>query len=72
MSIYSSDERKSHLAGPRRWDRRRQSAVVRTDLGLRSLPDFQLFELKPRSGSLVTGFGQAYKLSGERFETISP
>jgi putative heme iron utilization protein len=39
---------------------------------LKSLPDFQLFQLRPQSGSLVTGFGQAYTLSGERFDTIIP
>ena len=37
---------------------------------LRSLPDFQLFKLQPLSGSLVLGFGQAYELSGERFESL--
>lgn len=39
---------------------------------LKSLPDFQLFKLQPQSGSLVTGFAQAYTLSGERFEIITP
>jgi putative heme iron utilization protein len=38
---------------------------------LKSLPDFQLFKLQPQSGSLVIGFGQAYALSGDRFETIT-
>lgn len=38
---------------------------------LKSLPDFQLFKLQPQSGSLVTGFAQAYALSGERFEIIT-
>jgi len=39
---------------------------------LKSLPDFQLFKLQPQSGSLVIGFGQAYRLSGDRFDTIAP
>lgn len=39
---------------------------------LKSLPDFQLFKLQPQSGSLVVGFAQAYTLSGDRFEIISP
>lgn len=39
---------------------------------LKSLPDFQLFHLQPQSGSLVIGFAQAYALSGERFEIITP
>jgi putative heme iron utilization protein len=38
---------------------------------LKSLPDFQLFKLQPRSGSLVLGFGQAYELGGDRFEIIT-
>jgi putative heme iron utilization protein len=37
---------------------------------LRSLPDFQLFKLQPLSGSLVLGFGQAYELDGDRFESL--
>ena len=39
---------------------------------LRSLPDFQLCQLQPYAGSLVIGFGQAYTLSDERFEIITP
>ena len=39
---------------------------------LKSLPDFQLFKLQPQAGSLVIGFAQAYTLSGERFEIITP
>jgi putative heme iron utilization protein len=38
---------------------------------LKSLPDFQLFRLRPLAGSLVTGFGQAFTLSGDRFETLT-
>ena len=37
---------------------------------LSSLPDFQLFKLQPISGSLVVGFGQAYDLSGGRFDSL--
>ena len=32
---------------------------------LKALPDFQLFRLAPRSGSYVTGFGKAYRLTGK-------
>lgn len=39
---------------------------------LKSLPDFQLFQLRPQAGSLVIGFAQTYTLSGDRFEVISP
>ena len=39
---------------------------------LAGLPDFVLFRLEPRSGSFVIGFGQAYRLSGERLETLNP
>jgi hypothetical protein len=39
---------------------------------LKSLPDFQIFKLQPHSGSLVVGFAQAYTLSGDRFEIITP
>ena len=38
---------------------------------LKSLPDVQLFKLRPQSGSLVLGFGQAYELGGDRFEIIA-
>ena len=37
---------------------------------LRSLPDFVLFRLTPRSGRFVSGFGRAYELAGERLEDI--
>ncbi|GAB4452782.1 MAG: heme utilization protein HutZ [Anaerolineae bacterium] len=39
---------------------------------LKSLPDFQLFRLQPESGGLVTGFGQAFTLSGDSFQVITP
>jgi len=32
---------------------------------LRQLPDFVLFQLQPRSGQFVKGFGQAYTLTGD-------
>ncbi len=32
---------------------------------LRQLPDFILFQLQPKSGQFVMGFGQAYTLTGE-------
>lgn len=37
---------------------------------LRQLPDFVLFRLQPQSGQFVMGFGKAYTLSGERFDTF--
>lgn len=37
---------------------------------LRSLPDFVLFDLTPRSGRFVMGFGQAYDLAGERLDRL--
>ncbi len=37
---------------------------------LRSLPDFYLFQLSPISGRFVTGFGQAYELSGENLTQL--
>ena len=38
---------------------------------LRSLPDFVLFQLSPRSGRFVTGFGQAYNLSGDHLDQLA-
>ncbi len=32
---------------------------------LRQLPDFVLFQLQPRSGQFVMGFGKAYTLTGD-------
>ncbi len=37
---------------------------------LRSLPDFYLFQLSPVSGRFVTGFGQAYELSGDNLTQL--
>jgi heme oxygenase (biliverdin-IX-beta and delta-forming) len=37
---------------------------------LRSLADFQLFELKPTLGNYVKGFGQAYILEGEDLKKV--
>lgn len=39
---------------------------------LRSLPDFVLFQLKPTSGRLVMGFGQAFDLTGEKLQKFLP
>ena len=38
---------------------------------LRSLPDFVLFQLSPKSGRVVTGFGQAYDLSGDHLDQLA-
>lgn len=35
------------------------------------LPDFELFRLTPHAGQLVTGFGQAYDLTGDALDTLS-
>ncbi len=35
---------------------------------LRTLPDLELFRLKPFGGQFVMGFGQAFKLAGERLD----
>lgn len=35
---------------------------------LRQLPDFVLFRLSPNAGQFVMGFGQAYKLTGAKFD----
>jgi len=37
---------------------------------LRSLSDFQLFELKPTKGNYVKGFGQAFILEGEDLKEV--
>ena len=37
---------------------------------LRSLADFQLFELTPTMGNYVKGFGQAYFLEGENLKEV--
>ena len=39
---------------------------------LEQLPDFRLFRLSPRSGRYVSGFGQAFRLEGERVEALRP
>lgn len=38
---------------------------------LRTLNDFQLFQLTPKTGSYVLGFGKAYELTGEQFNQIT-
>lgn len=37
----------------------------------KSMPDFQLFALKPLSGKAVFGFGQAYEFKDGNFGTVS-
>ena len=37
---------------------------------LRQLPDFILFDLEPRRGNYVKGFGQAYLLEGEGLREV--
>ncbi len=37
---------------------------------LRSLADFQLFELTPLSANYIKGFGQAFKLEGEKLNKV--
>jgi putative heme iron utilization protein len=37
---------------------------------IRTLPDFVLFRLKPTQGQFVMGFGQAYKLTGRKFDQL--
>lgn len=39
---------------------------------LRGLPDFRLFRLVPEAGRFVRGFGQAYRVLGERLQAIGP
>ncbi len=34
-------------------------------------PDFRLMQLKPQSGLFVIGFGQAYRVTGEKLDTLS-
>jgi putative heme iron utilization protein len=38
--------------------------------GLYNMADFHLIRLRPTRGRLVTGFGRAFTLEGERMETI--
>jgi len=37
---------------------------------LRQLPDFVLFQLQPKSGQFVMGFGKAYALTGENLSVF--
>ena len=39
---------------------------------LRSLKDFHLFQLKPRVGSFVMGFGKAYDVYGDKMDLLEP
>ncbi|MEO1593552.1 MAG: pyridoxamine 5'-phosphate oxidase family protein, partial [Cyanobacteria bacterium J06632_22] len=37
---------------------------------LKSLKDFDIFQLKPQSGQFVVGFGAAYRISGEHLDQL--
>ena len=37
---------------------------------LRMLSDFKLFKLKPKSGRFIKGFGNAYKISGDKMDEL--
>ena len=37
---------------------------------LKALPDFQLVRLVPQSGSYITGFGKAYRLTGTEMQQV--
>jgi putative heme iron utilization protein len=39
---------------------------------LSSLPDFRVFQLTPTGGKFVTGFGEAYNISGDNLNQIIP
>jgi heme iron utilization protein len=39
---------------------------------LRNLSDFNIFQLTPKEGNFVIGFGGAYKVSGEDLNTLIP
>jgi len=45
----------------------RQGKVVSL---IRQLPDFVLFRLQPKSGVFVVGFGEAYRIEGEKMDTF--
>lgn len=49
--------------------RARFGAIVDT---LCELPDFELFRLTPSEGRYVKGFGQAWRILGERIEHLGP
>ena len=38
---------------------------------LRSLPDFRIFQLTPKSGRFVLGFGAAYAVEGEQLNQLT-
>ena len=37
---------------------------------LQTFSDFHLFHLQPQSGTFITGFGQAYSITGERMDRL--
>ena len=39
---------------------------------LRNLSDFHIFQLTPKEGLFVSGFGAIYKVSGDRLNTLTP
>ncbi|WP_414755769.1 HugZ family protein [Anabaena sp. CCY 9910] len=39
---------------------------------LRGLGDFRIFQLTPKEGRFVIGFGAAYHISGDRLDTLVP
>jgi len=38
---------------------------------LRSLPDFRIFQLTPKNGRFVIGFGAAYQINGDNLSQLS-
>ena len=37
----------------------------------RALPDFRIFQLTPRDGRFVIGFGAAYQISGDNLSQLT-
>lgn len=62
--VDDSDERRENLLNLLQ---ERQGKMVGM---LRQLPDFQLFELIPREGRFVRGFGDAWELRGPDLEVV--
>ncbi len=51
---------------------RMESLFGETVTLLRSLPDFHLFRFQVEEGSYVRGFGQAWKVRGNRLDPLQP
>ena len=49
--------------------RERFGDIVRV---LEELPDFDLFRLRPTRGQFIHGFGQAYAVTGDKLEHLTP